>query len=355
MKLAMDLDISKKRILYVDILRIISIIAVIILHVSAKGFDNKYLPNSIEFQIHNFYNGIARFGVPVFVMISGVFLLNPLREYSWNKILCKIKKLLIAYLFWSTVYSIMRIFYNGYQLTEKRIIHGIFEGHYHTWFIFMICGLYIASPILKYIALNDKQIKYFIILSCIFVFIPSIIGIFKQYKLIRYFLDIINKIDIKIVSGYSSYFLLGYYFSTHSLKKNERINIYILGIISLILTFLLNGITCILMKKPVTIFFNNFLPNILCYAISVFVFFQYLCLNIKCSSKVVLISKISKYVFGVYLVHPMILDYIYFAYSRVILNHSIYSIPFLSVIVFIVSLSLAFIISKIPILNRYII
>ena len=220
----------------------------------------------------------------------------------------------------------------------------------------MICGLYIASPILKYIALCEKQIKYFVILSFIFVFIPNTMMIFKQYKLIRYFFEIINKIDIKIIGGYSLYFLLGYYFfSTHTLKKKDYIFVYVFGIISLILTIFLNAITCILMKKPVTIIFNNLLPNILFYTIAVLCLFQYLCLNVQHSNKIVIISKIANYVLGIYLVHPLILDHLYMINMPDFFIHPIFSIPIISIIVFLGSLLLVFIINKIPIINKYII
>ena len=114
-------------------------------------------------------------------------------------------------------------------------------------------------------------------------------------------------------------------------------------------------ITCILMKKPVTIFFNNLLPNILCYSIAVFCLFQYLCLNIQHSNKRVIISKITNYVLGIYLVHPLILDHLYMIKLSDFFIHPIFSIPIISIIVFISSLLLVFIISKIPIINKYLI
>ena len=67
---------------YCDYLRLIATFAVVVLHVAAFNWENTDV-NGIEWQTFNFYNSIVRWGVPIFVMISGSLFLN--REMSIRK------------------------------------------------------------------------------------------------------------------------------------------------------------------------------------------------------------------------------------------------------------------------------
>src|SRR5579872_2203437 len=89
----------------IDILRTISILAVIIIHTSTKiiAWSHNDL-NSYAFAF--WLNQIFRFAVPLFFLISGYVLeLN----YSHNKsyfvyIKKRVNKIFIPYIFWSMVY-----------------------------------------------------------------------------------------------------------------------------------------------------------------------------------------------------------------------------------------------------------
>ena len=73
-----------------DILRILAILAVIMIHVSASYIIN-YQPNSIQFTLANILDSISRIGVPFFVLISGTFMLDENRELTINKLKKNIK------------------------------------------------------------------------------------------------------------------------------------------------------------------------------------------------------------------------------------------------------------------------
>ena len=62
----------KKRIIYLDYLRVIAIVAVLLNHISAN-WENAIVPNST---IALIYNAFGRIGVPLFLMLTGVLLLN---------------------------------------------------------------------------------------------------------------------------------------------------------------------------------------------------------------------------------------------------------------------------------------
>lgn len=58
-----------------DILRIISTIAVVLLHISAQNYYNIDVVSD-EFEIFAITNGMVRWCVPVFLMISGALFLG---------------------------------------------------------------------------------------------------------------------------------------------------------------------------------------------------------------------------------------------------------------------------------------
>ena len=68
--------VPNKRIVYVDILRILSIVAVIILHYTAEVLTSTNDFHSSSWWISNGFNSISRFAVPVFFMISGAMILR---------------------------------------------------------------------------------------------------------------------------------------------------------------------------------------------------------------------------------------------------------------------------------------
>lgn len=68
-----------QRLWNLDILRIVSIAAVVIIH-TASQYLGKLDVTSPYWEIFNFYDGIVRWAVPVFVMISGALFLNPAKE-----------------------------------------------------------------------------------------------------------------------------------------------------------------------------------------------------------------------------------------------------------------------------------
>lgn len=70
-----------KREVRYDLLRIVACFAIVLLHVSG-GYWSVVDINSSDFTIMTVYNSLTRFGVPVFFMLSGLFLLNPRKKMT---------------------------------------------------------------------------------------------------------------------------------------------------------------------------------------------------------------------------------------------------------------------------------
>ena len=96
--------IAEQREIWPDIIRIVAVFAVIVLHTGVEHFY-RIDTRSATWQGCNLYESLVRFCVPVFIMVSGRFLLDPDREYTLKKLYgVKILRLATAYLFWSAFY-----------------------------------------------------------------------------------------------------------------------------------------------------------------------------------------------------------------------------------------------------------
>ena len=86
-----------KRNLYLDYLRIMATVAVITLHVAAQNWSNVNI-TSYEWKVFNIVDSAVRWGVPIFVMISGALMLDNDRVLSVKKLYGqKILRIIIAF------------------------------------------------------------------------------------------------------------------------------------------------------------------------------------------------------------------------------------------------------------------
>lgn len=105
---------SNKRIVYADLLRIFATFAVIVLHVSASKWSDTPVKD-FNWQIYNLYDSLVRWAVPIFVMLSGMFFLNPEKFISTSNIIKKyIFRILLAIIVWG-------LFYQAYEIIGKFI------------------------------------------------------------------------------------------------------------------------------------------------------------------------------------------------------------------------------------------
>ena len=154
---------EKRRILYLDILRVMATVAVILLHVSSEHWGIASL-DSIQWHICNLGDSITRWAPPIFVMISGAVFLNPEKKISIKSLYTKnIFRLCTAFVFWSVLYAVKSA--ADFSLTATEVLVKIICGHWHMWFLHMIIGLYVMVPILRAICQNALITKYFIITS----------------------------------------------------------------------------------------------------------------------------------------------------------------------------------------------
>ncbi|MHC1720706.1 MAG: acyltransferase [Clostridiaceae bacterium] len=349
---------DKERVLYVDLLRIFAACAVVILHVAASYWNGSNV-YTFDWKMFNFYDSLVRFAVPVFVMISGIFFLDSNKPITIKKIYLKYcLRVVIAYIFWSFFYASYMPVYNlltggaSSDFPVKQVIYEFIFGHYHMWFLFMIAGLYIITPLLRKISADKKMTEYFLLLAIVFsIIVPTLLSIPTLSKASL----LMDYMDYRFTLDFAGYFLAGYYLSKYDIGGKWRRLIYILGTAGIIATMVISYIISMNTGAPYG-YYGNFTINVMCASIAVFVFFKYEISKIKLAEKTVkTVTFLSSCSFGIYLVHVFYIEFLARFGIDIYMMNPVLSVPIVSIIVFMLSLVTIFAIKKIPVLARYII
>jgi len=347
--------LSCHRIIYFDILRILATLGVMILHISAQNWDSISV-TSFQWQTFNFFDSIVRWTVPIFVMISGAIFLDG--DIIIKKIYKKnILKIITAFIFWSTLYGLLAL---NQGTSVKNVCVQVIRGHYHMWFLFMIVGLYLIVPLVKKIVESPVLTKYFLALALIFSFIiPQILTILTYVS--KTFENAINtgieNINLQFTAGYIIYFVLGYYLSKTDISKQIRYIIYVLSILGFAITILGSSLISVRTNEPNSTLYGYFTLNVLMESLGLFVFFKYNVVSIKISGKMqIIITKLSNYSFGAYLVHAMVIEQLNNIFGLNTLSFNpILSVFAITFIVFVVSFLVSYICNHIVLLKKYIV
>ncbi|MBR6965227.1 acyltransferase family protein [Candidatus Saccharibacteria bacterium] len=347
-----------ERIFYFDYLRILAMAAVMILHIAAQNLRSVPI-GSFEWQTFNVVDSFQRWGVPVFVMISGALFLS--KEQKIGKIFKKnILRLATAFLFWSLAYTLWQRFITHDISTNSDFVNHLIQGYGHLWFVPMIIGLYMISPILRKITENRRLAWYFVILSIIFsIIIPQTITIFSyKFNTLPTALNIANdSLRMQFVLGYSGYFVLGHLIHTADIKQSLKKYIYIAGVLSVFFTIFATLFMSTRTNELVVDFYREMTINVFAMSVAVFVFGKnHMNKAIKNKTRQSFVLFLSKCSFGMYLFHMFSVNILcYFFHFDSLAINPLLSIPSIFIITFVSSFVVSAIINKIPILNKYIV
>lgn len=343
------------RVIYLDVLRLAAMAAVVVIHVSASQFYN--IAHTSQFwMIHAVYNSLARWAVPVFVMISGAVFLNKERNITTKKILTKyISRLVVVYFVWSIIYLIFRMTIQGYTAPMNELIKQVLEGHYHLWYIPMLIGLYLIVPVLRYITENKKMTEYYLLLILLFTFaIPSFLELMQLIDGRVYVAGniVIENLQLNMLSGYIGYFVLGKYLDDISFSRTSLKKVYLAGFISFIYTAVLTIVSSHSYGYAYIGFFKNMSLNVLLESVSIFLFVKASCNSLSNNKAKKIFLRLAKYTFGVYLIHVIVRDIINTYLFTTVSFNPVLSIPIMSLLTVLISMVLSSLLSKIPLINR---
>jgi surface polysaccharide O-acyltransferase-like enzyme len=328
-------------------LRVVATISVILLHVASGILYDFGCVSNFVWWTGNIYDSLVRFCVPIFVMLTGVLMLS--RTYELNNFLRKrFSRIILPFLFWSFIYAGIALndkISPSNQMSFSQIIVWLFflfknGTSFHLWYIYMIIGIYLFIPILSKWVQNasEKEILYFIFIWIFTLFIDQ--PIFSRFKI---------NIDLTYFSGFIGYVVLGYYLSIKQFTYSKRM----LNLISLSLIIIGGSITIVgtyflsLENNNFAGYFYNYSAlNVLMVSVGLFLFFK----NLEISNPIVLKTSnfISKYSYGIYLVHVLVLRFMGAIKIDYDFINPLFAIPLVTLICLLISTVIIYSINKLP-------
>jgi surface polysaccharide O-acyltransferase-like enzyme len=342
----------KERILYFDWLRVYATIMVVTIHVAANYVGLNYTEGRAAWLSANFYESIARSSVPLFVMISGALLLSGKQEINYSHFLRKrVSKILIPLVAWSFIYYCYQVFVRewieSFSLTEFIKLFLNNEISVHFWFMYMILGLYLTTPIVKIFIQHARRedVEYFLLLW----FYASVI-----VKLMQFHYELSFNVELYHVTNYVGYFVLGYYLANYPQHVWWTRIGYAFALIGISSTFFLTYyFTLSHQGEPQLFWYEYHSPNVLLATVGVFLVFKHLFSKRKIGSVLGIANNLS---FGIYLLHILVMFALMDTFVMRVIDrqHPLLAIPAEVLIVILVSGAISFIISKIPVLKKLI-
>lgn len=322
---------------YINALRLIATIMIVLIHTCSVGESN--IPANEEYA-YGFLKHIGVFAVPVFAMMSGSFFLAPKRNLTWELLVNKYcRRIALALLVFALPMCMTESF-----ITNTGIWSGLcdfFRGHswVHMWYLYMLLCLYMLTPLLRSCIANSskRSIEYtLLVLFTISILFPSL----KTYGI---------RLESWMVLGtpFIFYYILGYYLAhleTLRLKTWHCTTLCILYtmVIAALETQGLAFSQNILQYHDITRVFG---------AISVFL----LCKRTQPNWGIA--SDLRCYCFPIYLVHTVFTNasYKFLGVFPSSIASPWLSIPLFTIIIFLMSLALSYVLRKIRPLKEYVI
>ena len=348
----MDNITKNNRLVWVDITRIIAIIAVVAIHIEDSFIYSWNKIPLTDWWASNIYNGFIRFPVPIFIILSGYLLLDKQEDdrIFFSK---RFSKVVIPLVAWSMIYWVFTHDYNVLSLFTATFVQRLLADDifFHLYYLYVILGLYLITPLLRRILVSAStyDIRYYFVLWLFFAPITRLLGLFG-YNI---------GIPLGAVTLNLGFFLIGYV-----IKKTRITNktIYFSGllvivsiIVTIIGTYFFTG-----QSGDIYSSFNSlFAITSVTYAPGLFILIQatFSRFSLGIGSKSGnLINAIGRATMGIYLLHPILLHFIVHGVSGIhllsvnVLN-PILSIPLVTFLLVVSSLIIVLILQKIPLLR----
>ena len=310
-----------------DIIRVVAIFMVLITHATEVFYISPSGQLSIaegdQFWV-NLFNSAAHACVALFVMVSG-YLLLPIKDspsaFYWKRI----PKIFIPFLVWSVVYLLLPLLWGGtttgaIKENAPRLLYNFSWTSGHLWFIYMLIGVYLIIPIISpWLKECSKGFEEFFlgiwVFSTLYHFLVPYIPdrmmlgqtFFSEFSSIYYF------------SGFLGYAILGHYIKVH-LKWSRAVcvasgaGLYATGFI---MTWVLFDaqLAAASSLEDLTLSLRSCTINVALMAAGIFLMIKDIAVN---NARIrTAFFELSKFSFGIYLAHMLILPFIMLALKNI--------------------------------------
>ena len=364
----------------VDVIRTVAIVGVILLH-SANDLTSQQMSwfEIVRWNTVTVYQSIGRLGVPLFLLLTGALLLQPSKLTEPIGVFFKkrVARIGLPFIFWGAIYFAWDFLVvnkiNNQPITTNSIIQGVLTGpYYQFWYLYLLLGLYLITPILRVVMAHASRdlIKYILILWFLGAAIVPTIALVTSLHL---------DTNVLTITGYVGYFILGAYLLTVQISRSKLALYTAVGVT---LTAIGTYVIAATVGGTEMYFFQGYLsPTLIFAAASLFLLLivvqsppstqafavpsatenyfkpKEICAEPPCESKGrKLLRLISVNTLALYLFHVMVLETIQKGYLGFAINgntiNSVVGVPLNTVIVLFVSLGIIVGLKKVPVLKK---
>lgn len=156
---------SSGRIWYLERLRVLACLAVVLIHCLATPLDNMSVQEvglGRALAWTELLVSLGRWAVPVFLMVTGALLLDPSREMGWRKVSRYVRRMVVVLLSFGTLFALMELAFDARALSPSmlpeaflRVLQG--RSWAHLWYLYDLIGVYLLLPLLRsFVASNGR-------------------------------------------------------------------------------------------------------------------------------------------------------------------------------------------------------
>ncbi|MCH5178489.1 MAG: acyltransferase [Prevotellaceae bacterium] len=158
----------------------------------------------------------GRICVPLFVMVSGYFLL-PMKDCATQFFKKRLTRILIPFVVWYLVYSVFNMFRNNGTVLDATCdflgilvnFHEVWGGH--MWFVYMLVGLYLITPVISpwLERVSLRQLRIYLCLWIVSTLLPYLNQYVNPEMWGACFWN--PSPTLHYFTGFAGYFVLGHY------------------------------------------------------------------------------------------------------------------------------------------------
>lgn len=342
---------DRKREGWADVLRVCAMAAVVMLHCAVLPIGTE-TPGVARFWVINLLDGGMRWCVPVFVMLSGAFLLDPKKEMTTRQWLSHVGRLALLTVFWTYAYGLwqFRGVHKGLEWLLEALIALVTGRFYsHLWFLPMLLGLYLLLPILRaFVKGADRRTLWYAAMLWT-VTVPGLDILFSLFPNIAghgWF----TALDLRHLYGYGGYFLWSYVLRTCEIRPKRAYGLYAAGLLAQLFTWGSTRWASGVSGRFNGAFYGYLTFNVCLTALAVFLAFRHI--N---PGRHPLWAKLSALTFGGYAVHYAVMELLAHRNIPPAGWNLALSIPLRCLLVTALSLGSAWLIRKVPKVGKLIV
>lgn len=334
---------------FADLLRVLATCAVVLLHTITGVMDTTDMSvYPLEKTVFLVCMDLITWCVPIFVMISGYLFLNPCRKLTIYEMFGKYcRRILLALFCFGIPYAILELVaeeqnfrISMFLQSVKKVCLG--QSWSHLWYLYLIFLLYFLTPFFRKVL--PKVPKGMLHLGLIFLLLGSSLFPFLN-KLFQLSLPVLPDGGI-----YLFYYVIGYLLACQKKTITKRAEICLTGLLLIVVAGMV--ISRLVGNYHVQMAYNYPFTVLLSIILVILVKNHEMDFGSNERRRLRSMDALS---FTVYLVHPVFLNLLYKFLHKTPLDFFIgVSLPFYFCVVLLSAVVLAWILRKLPLLNRYV-